>query len=101
MEIARSDPAAFDFARLRQTPLHLEWCALVNGDRELRGADLGPRVRLQCAAADADAVMDRPLGVEQPSRRSFGAEVDQFYLALGLRIRHPSDRKSTRLNSSH
>ena len=40
--------------------------------------------------ADADAAMDHSLGVGQPSRRSFGAEVDQLYLALGLRIRHPS-----------
>src|SRR3546814_4194665 len=49
-----------------------------------------PRVRLQRAAADPNAVMHHSLGIGQPSRRSFGTEVEQFYLALRLRIRHPS-----------
>ena len=51
IKIDGNDPTALDLAHLWRTPFHLERCAFVNGDCKLRGAGLGPRVRLQCAAA--------------------------------------------------
>src|SRR5690606_21353658 len=89
VEVAGDDTAAFGPSRFWQAPFHLEGRALMDGDRELRRAELHARVGLQPATADADPAMGHPFGIGQPGRRRFGAEVDQFYLSSGPRIRHP------------
>lgn len=80
MGLTGDDPLSLYPAAFRQSPFHVEWTVVMDGDGELRCAKRDTGIGRQGASADRySAVPDAPTMVERKTCYNRRAEIDQRY----------------------